>query len=109
MSFKIISTPVFEKELKKISTKYHSFKSDYRHFLDSLTDNPAQGISLGNNCYKIRLAIASKGRGKSGGARLITYVKVINKQIFLISIYDKSSKENISKAEINARISILNY
>lgn len=109
MSFKIISTPVFEKELKKISTKYHSFKSDYRHFLDSLAENPAHGISLGNNCYKIRLAIASEGRGKSVGARLITYVKVINKQIFLISIYDKSSKENISKAEINARISILNY
>ena len=109
MSFKIISTPVFEKELKKISAKYPSFKSDYRHFLDSLADNPTQGTSLGNNCYKISLAIASKGRGKSGGARLITFVKVINGQIFLISVYDKSSKENISKAEINARISILNY
>jgi mRNA-degrading endonuclease RelE of RelBE toxin-antitoxin system len=109
MSFKIIATPIFEKELKKISAKYPSFKSDYRHFLDSLANNPAQGISLGNNCYKIRLAIASKGRGKSGGARLITYLKIINQEIFLISVYDKSSRENISKAEINARISILNY
>ncbi len=65
MSFKIIATPVSEKELKKISTKYPSFKSDYRQFLDSLQENPTQGISLGNNCYKTRLAIASKEEARA--------------------------------------------
>ena|SRR5580698_3040444 len=109
MSFKIIPAPVFEKELKKISAKYPSFKSDFRDFLDSIANDPTQGISLGNNCYKIRLAITGKGRGKSGGARIITHIKIIRAEIFLISIYDKSSRENISIAEINERIKDLNY
>ncbi|WP_439145490.1 type II toxin-antitoxin system RelE/ParE family toxin [Terrimonas pollutisoli] len=59
---------------------------------------------MGNNCYKIRLAIASKGKGKSGGARLITFVKLINEVVLLISIYDKSVKENISVKELNDRL-----
>ncbi|HEY4876779.1 MAG TPA: hypothetical protein VIH86_14465 [Puia sp.] len=82
MSFKIIPEPVFEKELKKISAKYPSFKSDFRHFLDLLAKDQIQGISLGNNCYKIRLAIADKGRGKIGGARIITHIKIIRAEIF---------------------------
>jgi len=55
---------------------------------------------LGNNCYKIRIAIASKGKGKSGGARIITFLQIVNKTVFLLSIYDKSEKENISDQEL---------
>jgi mRNA-degrading endonuclease RelE of RelBE toxin-antitoxin system len=109
MSFKIILAPVFEKELKKNSAKYPSFKSDFRLFLDSLVKDPTQGISLGNNCYKIRLAGPGKGRGKSGGATIITHIKIIGAEKSLISIFDKSSRENISIAEINERIKDLNY
>lgn len=65
-----------------------------------LSKNPTHGISLGNDIYKIRLAIASKNKGKSGGTRIISYVKVINETVYLVSIYDKGEKENISNTEI---------
>jgi len=54
-----------------------------------------QGTPPGNNCYKIRLAIRSKGQGKSGGARVITCVALINDKLTLLSIYDKSARDNI--------------
>ena len=72
MNFKIIYTASFEKEFKKLSSKNPSLKSDFNSFLVSLHKNPKQGVSLGNNCFKLRMAIASKGKGKSGGARIIT-------------------------------------
>lgn len=62
------------------------------------------GTPLGNNFYKIRLAVHSKGKGKSGGARVITFVQVIDKNIFMIAIYDKSSLENISDKELQSRL-----
>jgi len=59
-----------------------------------------QGQSIGNSCYKIRLAIESKGKGKSGGARVIIHVYLERGNIFLLTIYDKSEKENISEKEL---------
>jgi mRNA-degrading endonuclease RelE of RelBE toxin-antitoxin system len=104
MSYKIIPTSEFEKELKKLAKKYPSLKNDLEVLVQSLTINPTQGTALGSNCYKIRLAIASKGKGKSGGARLITFVKLIKEVVLLITIYDKSVKENISAKELNDRL-----
>ncbi|WP_435353296.1 type II toxin-antitoxin system RelE/ParE family toxin [Emticicia sp. SJ17W-69] len=69
--------------------------------LDSLQQNPFQGDALGKNCYKVRMAITSKGTGKSYGARLITCVKIINDTIYLLSIYDKSNKKDISDQELD--------
>lgn len=68
--------------------------------IDELEENPLQGTSLGNNCYKIRIDIASKGKGKSGGARVITFVVVQEQTVFLLAIFDKSEKENISDKEL---------
>jgi hypothetical protein len=69
--------------------------------LESLEQEPEQGTNLGNNCYKIRIAIASKGKGKSGGARLVTNFVIAEETVFLISIYDKSDKENLTDKELN--------
>jgi len=66
----------------------------------SLEEEPEQGTSLGNDCYKIRMAISSKGKGKSGGERVITCLKVIDNFVFLLTIYSKSEKENISDNEL---------
>ncbi len=100
MSYSIKTIPRFEKNLKKLAKKYPSLKIEYTHLLKTLRKNPQQGVSLGNNCYKIRLAIASKGKGKSGGARIITNFIVTDKVVFLLSIYDKSNKENITDKEL---------
>ncbi len=71
---------------------------------NQLLVNPAMGKSLGNNCYKIRMTITSKGTGKSGGARVLTYVKVIKEKIFLLSIYDKLERDSVSEKEIQQRL-----
>lgn len=70
-------------------------------------ESPSLGTSLGNNCYKIRLAIASKGKGKSGGARVITHFYVENNTVFLLSIYDKSEQENIPDSNIKALLKLI--
>lgn len=104
MSFKIVPTPPFERELKRLAKKYPSIKKNISGLALELELKSDVGTPLGNNCYKIRMAISSKGRGKSGGARVITYVQIINEIIFLIAIYDKSEMENISDRDIQDRL-----
>jgi hypothetical protein len=104
MSFNIIPTPPFEKELKQLAKKYPSIKKDIAALVGRLLQEPKTGTPLGNNCYKIRMAITSKGQGKSGGARVITFVQVIETTIFLLSIYDKADTENISDKELKERL-----
>lgn len=100
MSYNILTIPLFDKQAKRLAKKYPSLKNDLAKLLESLSKNPEQGFALGNNFYKIRIAIASKGKGKSGGARLITYVKVTAHVVFLTSIYDKSEKSAISEKDL---------
>ena len=100
MSYKIDTIPNFDKELKRLAKKYKSIKDDIISLTDELENNPQTGVFLGNNCYKIRMTIKSKGRGKSGGARIITHFKIVEDMVFLLSIYDKSEKENISDKEL---------
>jgi len=100
MSYKVKTIPRFEKELKCLAKKYSSLKIEYISLVKSLIENPEQGTPLGNNCFKIRLAIGSKGKGKSGGARVITYIQITESEVYLLSIYDKSEQENISDKEL---------
>jgi mRNA-degrading endonuclease RelE of RelBE toxin-antitoxin system len=92
--------PKFDKELKRLSKKFASIKNEYLLLINSLKIEPHQGIPLGNNCYKIRFSIASKGKRKSGGARIITCVQIFQTSVYLLTIYDKSEKENISNSEL---------
>lgn len=107
MSFKIIPTPLFEKELKHLAKKYPSVKKDFAGLIEKLQDDPRMGTPIGNDCYKIRMAIRSKSQGKSGGARIITHVWITETSIFLLSIYDKSETENISDKDLQERLKYL--
>jgi mRNA-degrading endonuclease RelE of RelBE toxin-antitoxin system len=100
MSFEIIPTHSFAKELKTLAKKYKSIGDDVRKLLIELDKNPKLGTHIGKDCYKIRMAITSKGKGKSGGARVITHIKVVNEKIYLLDIYDKSLEESISEKEL---------
>lgn len=100
MSYKVFTIPPFDKQLKRLAGKYPSLKKEIGELFKSLETHPAQGQAIGESCYKIRLAIASKGKGKSGGARVVTYFIVSDKLVYLISIYDKSEKANISDSEL---------
>ncbi len=101
MSYKIIPTSQFEKELKRLFKKYPSIKSDLFELVSQLKENPKLGTPLLKNCYKIRIAITSKGKGKSGGGRLITHVRIVKEEVHLLTIYDKSDQANISDSAIN--------
>ena len=82
-------------------------KLELVEIIKSLSEKPEQGIALGNNFYKIRLAISSKGKGKSGGARIITYVKVIATTVYLSYVFDKSESANISSKELEQIFKII--
>jgi len=66
-----------------------------------LKKNPEQGVAIGRSCFKIRIAVSSKGKGKSGGARVITNIVISDNTVYLLSIYDKSEKENLSEKELD--------
>jgi len=100
MSFNVLYTDNFERELKRLAKKHKSLKKDLSELIAELEENPQRGNPIGNNCYKIRLAITSKGKGKSGGARVITHVYITGRLIYLLSIYDKSEQDTISEKVI---------
>lgn len=104
MNYKIKIIPPFERAIKRLSKKYKSMNNDYKRLIDELYANPKAGVDLGGGVRKVRMAIASKNRGKSHGARVITFTYTIDEEngiISLLFIYDKEERENISSAEID--------
>ena len=103
MEVKINIEREFERQLRKLAKKYRSIIDDYETFLDELEKDPYQGVNLGRGVRKVRMAIASKGKGKSGGARVITYNLYQEEDVIvidLLTIYDKNEISNISDAFI---------
>ena len=96
MSYKVDTTENFEREVKRLIKKYGSFKNEISGLIDQLEINPEMGTHLGNGVHKIRLAVKSKGKGKRGGMRVMTQVKIVNETVYLFSIYSKGEKDNIS-------------
>ncbi len=104
MNYSIKTIPQFDKQMKRMVKKYPSFKDDFIPFIQSLRQTPEQGTPIGKNCYKTRIAIAAKSKGKSGGARVLTFLKLNEITLLLFSIYDKSEKSTLSEKEIKLLI-----
>jgi hypothetical protein len=100
MSYSVIPIENFKKEAKRLIKKYPFLKKELLELSTTLEENPTTGTPLGNNIYKVRIAISSKGKGKSGGARIMTFVKIIDEIVYLFSIYNKGDKDNITIEEI---------
>lgn len=107
MSYSIIPTHQFEKELKRLVKKFPSLKNEFVNLITDIVADPETGTFIGKNCYKIRLAIGSKGKGKSGGARVITYVYVETEAVYLLTIYDKGEKADLKPNELKEMIDSL--
>ena len=105
MKFKIEVTEDFQRQAKKLLKKYPSLKEELVVLMHSLSEYPRLGKAIGNNTYKIRLAVKSKGAGKSGGMRVITYVIFKKEYVFVIAIYDKSEVENLKEMVIKDKTS----
>lgn len=108
MSYEIIILPKSEREIKRLNKKYRSFKSDLAKLVATLEEQPQQGEPPGKDCYKIRLAIKAKGKGKSGGARVVTHVRVVKETVVVLFVYDKGESESIPDDEIKNRIAEAN-
>jgi len=104
MSYNIELSANFKKEAKKLVKRFPSLKSELANLFAELEENPTLGIPLGNDIYKIRLSVASKNKGKSGGARVMSFVKVIDTTVLLFSIYNKGDKASISDKDIQELI-----
>ncbi len=106
MSVEIFTTENFRREAKRLIKKYSSIKNDLIYLQEQLLKNPRLGIPLGWNCYKIRIAITGKRKGKSGGARIITHLMITPdaEQVYLMSIYDKSEFDSISNKDLKRLI-----
>ena len=102
MSYNVLTSDLFIKEFKALCKRHRSLQKDIFSLVEKLKINPIQGEPLGKDCYKIRVAITSKAKGKSGGARLITRVRIVQNTVYLLSIYDKSDKENISDKDLQS-------
>ena len=103
MNCKTITYPTFERELKRLAKKYRSMKADYKKLLEELQQTPLMGADLGRGLHKVRMSIAAKGKGKSGGARVITLILAYSEdesEIGLLYIYDKSERETLTDAEL---------
>lgn len=100
MSFAVDTTQGFEREAKRLLKRYASLADDIAELIEQLEDEPHLGAPLGRGCYKVRMSIRSKGKGKSGGARVITCVVAVRETVYLLSIYDKSDQESISDARL---------
>ena len=108
MSFSVIPSDRFKKEAKRLIKKFPSLRQELADLSGTLTDKPETGTPLGNDTYKIRLAIKSKGKGKRGGGRVITYAVSENKEVYLLTIYDKSAFDSIDDKTLRIIIASLN-
>ncbi len=111
MNVEIRISPKFKKEAKRLIKKYPSLKQELSELVNELREKPDSGTPLGQNCYKIRMAVKSKNKGKSGGFRIITYLiatlQLINRGdiVYLAMIYDKSERDTISPKDLSRIIS----
>lgn len=100
MSFQIKFTAAFRRDAKRLTKKYRSLPDDINRVVQQLPENPQLGTAIGHSCYKIRLAITSKGQGKRGGARVITYMQVVGATVYLLAIYDKAEQSTLTDQEV---------
>lgn len=103
-NYSVTAIESFRRDARKLIKKYRSISNEIIALSEALSENPTMGISLGDGVYKVRLRIASKQKGKSGGARVITCVKVVRETVYLLSIYDKSEQSDIADEKIQELI-----
>jgi len=99
--YTVVEQELYKKTLKKLSKSYINIDLDIQDFLKSINTKDDLGIELKSNVFKVRIANSDKNKGKSAGYRLISYLAVIENELHLLYIYDKSSLVNISEKEID--------
>ena len=101
MKLQIVEQELYRKAHKKLSKQYRHLQNDIDNFLNSIDSKEDLGIELKSNVFKARVKNSDKNKGKSAGYRLISYLIIINNELHLLYIYDKSKLENLTEKEID--------
>ena len=101
MKFQVVEKTLYKKAYKKLSKQYKHIEADLEDFLQSITSKEDLGIELKSNVFKARIKNSDKNKGKSAGYRLISYLAIIENELHLLYIYDKSKLENLTEKEID--------
>ena len=110
MANNIIYSKTFIRKAKELKKRHPSLVADLEELEKSLLENPRQGADLGAGLFKVRLAIKSKSKGKSGGYRVITFlVSQVDSSIIInmLTIYDKTDESSIDKKYLIALVNEL--
>ena len=112
MKYEFRPSPAFLKSVKALAKRYPSLKEDLAVLRRSLEENPLQGVDLGGGMRKVRMSIKSKGRGKAGGARVITFNIVISSHdtiIVFVYIYDKADAASVKNETMRGIIQEMGF
>ena len=102
--YTVIEQKLYKKAVKKLSKNYRNVELDVKSFLESINTKNDLGIELKSNVFKIRIKNSNKNKGKSAGYRLISYLAIVENELHLLYIYDKSSLVNITENELDKLI-----
>jgi len=100
----IRDTDTFNKAVKQLKKRFRNIDADFTNFVNSVENEEDLGVYLGNGVYKARISNSNKNSGKSGGYRLISYLKLVENELYLLFIYDKSDYDTISENAIDSLI-----
>lgn len=112
MNFKIQTTSYFDAEAKRFGKRYRSFVDDLKSFRDSITEDPFQGTEIMPGIRKVRMSIETKGRGKSGGARVITFTYLVSEEsgnVILLLLYDKADASSVKSNVVKKIVKDLGF
>lgn len=103
MNYKVLPTPRFKNQVKKLKKKFPLIDDELREFEQNISKNPAQGANLGNKTYRSKIAAKSIGKG-NGGARVITYIMKEDFEIYLLTIYDRPEVSTVTDKAVEAMV-----
>jgi hypothetical protein len=94
----VIETPDFIADAKTVG-----LSSDEREeIVEFISENPKAGDLISGSGGARKVRFAGRGKGKSGGYRVITYFGGGDIPVFLLNVFSKGDRVNLSKAEVNA-------
>jgi len=102
--YTVVEQELYKKALKKLSKIYKNINSDIKRYLKTINSKEDLGVELKSNIFKVRIANRDKNKGKSSGYRLISYLAVVENELHLLYIYDKSKLSNITEKELDELI-----
>jgi mRNA-degrading endonuclease RelE of RelBE toxin-antitoxin system len=103
MNYQIKTIRPFEKAVHNLAKKFRNIKNDLKLVIQELEVSPYLGVSIpgyDGALWKLRVANTSAKRGKQGGFRIIYLIEESEKHCYLLLIYSKTEKSDVTSQEI---------